>query len=214
LPSAGEFFLMFLIFAVVYWVIRHFGPHAQAGFGIGMRIMQSIFLPVMAVAFAAAPIAGQNFGAGLAERVRYTFRDAALICSALMLVMTLLTQWRPEVLLAPFTNDPQALAYGADYLRIASWNFVASGVVFTCSSMFQGLGDTRPSLFASASRLLTFAAPAIWMANQPWLTLHAIWILSVVSVYLQMLFCLLLLRHQLRVKLKGLTPRAAPALAA
>ncbi|MBI3438503.1 MAG: MATE family efflux transporter, partial [Proteobacteria bacterium] len=28
LPSAGEFILMFVIFTVVYWVIRHFGPHA------------------------------------------------------------------------------------------------------------------------------------------------------------------------------------------
>src|SRR5262249_31401089 len=126
LPSAGEFILMFVIFAVVYWVIRHFGPHAQAGFGVGMRIMQSIFLPVMAVAFAAAPIAGQNFGAGLGERVRATFRDASLICSALMLAMTLFTQWRPEMLLAPFTSDHEALAVAADYLRIASWNFVAS----------------------------------------------------------------------------------------
>lgn len=210
LPSAGEFLLMFAIFTVVYWVIRGFGPHAQAGFGVGMRIMQATFLPVMAVAFAAAPIAGQNFGAGLADRVRYTFRDAALICSALMLLMTLFIQWRPEVLLAPFTSDPQALAVAADYLRIASWNFVASGVVFTCSSMFQGLGDTRPSLIASGSRLLTFAAPAIWLANHPGVTLHTFWLLSVASVYLQMLLALVLLRHQLKVKLNGLTPRAAP----
>ncbi|MBS0385275.1 MAG: MATE family efflux transporter [Proteobacteria bacterium] len=218
LPAAGEFILMFVIFAVVYWVIRHFGPHAQAGFGVGMRIMQSIFLPVMAVAFAAAPIAGQNFGAGLAERVRYTFRDAALICAALMLVMTLFTQWRPEMLLAPFTSDAQALAYAADYLRIVSWNFVASGVVFTCSSMFQGLGDTRPSLLASASRLLTFMAPAIALAVSGGLdvfgmhvpfTLHTIWILSVASVYLQMLLAVALLRRQLKVKLKDLAPRAA-----
>ena len=120
--------------------------------------------------------------------------------------MTLFIQWRPEVLLAPFTSDPQALAVAADYLRIASWNFVASGVVFTCSSMFQGLGDTRPSLIASASRLLTFAAPAIWLANRPGVTLHTFWLLSVTSVYLQMLLCLVLLRHQLKVKLEGPRP--------
>ena len=213
LPSAGEFFLMFVIFAVVYWVIRGFGPHAQAGFGVGMRIMQATFLPVMAVAFAAAPIAGQNFGAGLGDRVRYAFRDAALICSALMLLMTLFVQWRAQELLAPFTGDPQALAVAADYLRIASWNFVASGVVFTCSSMFQGLGDTRPSLIASASRLVTFVFPALWLRTQPGVTLHAFWILSVASVYLQMLLALVLLRHQLKIKLIGLAPATAPALA-
>ena len=128
-----------------------------------------------------------------------------------MLLMTLFTQWRPEMLLSPFTSDPQALAVAAEYLRIASWNFVASGVVFTCSSMFQGLGDTRPSLIASGSRLFTFAAPAIWLANQPGVTLHTFWLLSVASVYLQMLLALVLLRHQLKVKLNGLIPRTAPA---
>src|SRR4029078_13301026 len=106
------------------------------------------------------------------------------------------------------TSDPQALAVAADYLRIASWNFVASGVVFTCSSMFQGLGDTRPSLIASASRIVTFAFPALWLQSQPGVTLHTFWLLSVASVYLQMLLALVLLRNQLKVKLTGLTPRA------
>ncbi|MFZ2030671.1 MAG: MATE family efflux transporter [Vitreimonas sp.] len=214
LPSAAEFVLMFVIFTVVYVVIRGFGPHAQAGFGIGMRIMQSIFLPVMAVAFAAAPVAGQNFGAGRADRVRRTFRDAAIISGVLMFLLTLFAQWRAEVLLAPFSSDTQALAYAADYLHIASWNFVASGIIFCCSSMFQGLGDTRPSLIASGSRLITFAAPALFMAGKPGLTLHTIWLMSVASVYLQMLLSLVLLRHQLKVKLTGLTPRVAPEAAA
>ncbi len=64
LPAGGEFALMFIYMAVIYWIIRRFGADAQAGFGIGQRIMQSMFLPAMAVAFATAPIVGQNFGAG------------------------------------------------------------------------------------------------------------------------------------------------------
>ncbi|MFT3729437.1 MAG: MATE family efflux transporter [Terricaulis sp.] len=214
LPSAAEFVLMFVIFAVVYVVIRGFGEHAQAGFGVGMRIMQSIFLPVMAIAFAAAPVAGQNFGAGRADRVRMTFRDAAIISAVLMFLLTLFAQWRAETLLAPFTNDPQALAYAADYLHIASWNFVASGIIFTCGSMFQGLGDTRPSLIASASRLVTFAAPALYLASRPGLTLHTIWLMSVTSVYIQMFINLFMLRLQLRKKLKDLKPLEAPPVAA
>jgi putative MATE family efflux protein len=54
LPAGGEFALMFLYMAIIYWIIRRFGPDAQAGFGIGMRINQSLFLPAMAVAFATA----------------------------------------------------------------------------------------------------------------------------------------------------------------
>ena len=59
---------------------------------MGSRMMQAIFLPAMAIAFAAAPIAGQNFGAGHGARVRETFRTAILVGGALMLVLTLLCQ--------------------------------------------------------------------------------------------------------------------------
>ena len=48
---------------LVYVVSRPFGAAAQAGFGIGMRIVQACFLPVVALGFAVAPVAGQNFGA-------------------------------------------------------------------------------------------------------------------------------------------------------
>ena len=53
LPAGGEFFADVHLHGVIYWLIRHFGADAQAGFGVGSRVMQAIFLPAMAVAFAA-----------------------------------------------------------------------------------------------------------------------------------------------------------------
>jgi Na+-driven multidrug efflux pump len=55
LPAGGEFFVMFLTMGLMYWLIRGFGSEAQAGYGIGSRVMQSIFLPAMAVAFSPRP---------------------------------------------------------------------------------------------------------------------------------------------------------------
>ena len=62
LPAGGEFFLMFIYMAAIYWLIQPFGADAQAAFGLGSRVMQALFLPAMAIAFAAPAIAGQNFG--------------------------------------------------------------------------------------------------------------------------------------------------------
>ena len=59
---------------VVYMISRPFGAAAQAGFGIGMRIIQAGFMPVVALGFAVAPVAGQNFGARHPQRVRDTFQ--------------------------------------------------------------------------------------------------------------------------------------------
>lgn len=185
LPSALEFLLMFVIFATMYWAIRGFGAEAQAGFGIGGRIMQSIFLPAMAIAFASAPLAGQNFGAGRFDRVRATFRTTAIIGSALMMTLSLLCHIAPDAMARPFTNDPAVLAVSGEYLRVVSWSFVLNGLVMAASSVLQGMGDTRPSLLASSSRLLTFAAPALWLSCQPWATLDGFWYLSIASIAVQ-----------------------------
>ena len=66
-------------------------------------------------------------------------------------------------------------------LRIGSWNFVAVGIVFTNSSMFQGMGNTLPALLASATRLLTFVLPAAWLTTYPAFELQHLWWLSVIT---------------------------------
>ncbi len=193
LPAAGEFFMMFLLTYIAYVCIRRYGAQAQAGLGIGARVMQSIFLPTLAVSFAAAPIAGQNFGAGQRARVIRTFQLAAGIGVALMVALTVLCQIAPGVLVAPFTGDPAVASVSVQYLHVMSFGFVGFGLVMASSGMFQALGDTRPSFLASCSRLLTFAAPAIWLAGQPWATLLDFWRVSIASSALQAVLSLALL---------------------
>jgi putative MATE family efflux protein len=201
LPAGGEFGLMFVFAAIIYWCIRDFGAEAQAAFGIGGRIMQSIFLPAMAIAFAVAPVAGQNFGARRPDRVRQTFVTAALIETVVMMLMTVLCAWAPHVLIEPFTADPRVVAMGSEYLQIVAWNFVASGFIFCCSGMFQAMGNTWPSLLSSATRLVTFAIPAVWMSAQPGFQLKHLWYLSVATYAVQAVFSFLLVRRELRRKL-------------
>jgi putative MATE family efflux protein len=196
LPAGGEFALLFAYMAVIYWVIRGFGPEAQAGFGVGGRVMQAIFLPAMAIAFAAAPVAGQNMGAGLHERTRQTFRTAALMETAVMLLMVGLCQWRGDAIVGLFTSDPAVIAVSHEFLSIISLNFVAQGLIFTCSGMFQAMGNTVPAMISSASRIATFAGPAIWLSLRPGFALRHVWMLSVATVALQMVVSLLLLRRE------------------
>ncbi|MBL0172895.1 MAG: MATE family efflux transporter [Gemmatimonadaceae bacterium] len=197
-PPGGEFALMFMYTAVVYYVIRDFGAPAQAGYGIGSRVMQAIFMPVMAVAFSAAPLAGQNVGAGRMDRVRDTFRWAAIIGCVPMAVLTLLCQIRPEWPIGIFTKEAAVVAVGAEFLRVISWNFVATGLIFTASGMFQALGNTIPSLISSFSRMLTFALPALWMSTRAGFGLRQVWLLSVATVSVQAVLSILMLLRELR----------------
>ena len=197
LPAGGEFALIFVIHSTIYWSIQSFGASAQAGYGVGARVMQSIFLPAMAIAFAVAPIAGQNFGARHAGRVRATFRTAALSGATVMAALTLLCQWGPEHLVRGFAADPQVVRVGADYLRIMSWSFVGIGLIFTCSGLFQAIGNTWPALMSGVARMLVLVLPMAWLSTLPGVQLEQFWHLSVATIVLQTLFSLWLLRREL-----------------
>jgi putative MATE family efflux protein len=208
LPAGGEFALMFIYMAVVYFVIADFGAAAQAGFSIGGRVMQSVFLPAMAIAFAAGPIAGQNFGAGLHDRVRETLAKAVLLSSVVMVGVTLFLNWRPDVLVAFFTEEVASIEVGAEFLQIISLNFVAQGIIFTCSGMFQGLGNTRPALLSSGARIALFVPLAVLLRAQDGFTIIQLWYLSVATVFAQAVFSYYLLHRQFR---SSLNPRVADA---
>jgi putative MATE family efflux protein len=214
LPAGGEFALMFVYMAVIYWVISDFGAAAQAGFGIGSRIMQSIFMPAMAIAFAAGPIAGQCFGANQGSRVRETFAKALLLNTVVMVLVTVFLQWRPDLLVAFFTPEAEAQAVGATFLRVISWTFIAQGIVFTCSGVFQGLGNTIPAMLSSGIRLAVFVPLAVWLSAQPDFHLDQVWLLSVATVWLQAGVSYLLMRQQFKRRLVDGPRPAAPVAAA
>ena len=198
LPAGGEFAMMFIFMAVVYYVLRDFGAAAQAGFGIGQRVLGLIHMPALAVALAAGPIAGQNFGAGNGARVRDTFVKSALIVTIVMLGFMALAQLKPDLLLGGFSNDRETMEIAHLFLRIISFNMVAQGLIFTCSSMFQGLGNTKPVLLSSATRVFTYSLPAILLSTRPGFRIEYVWYLSVAATTFQAALSLWLLRREFR----------------
>ena len=119
-----------------------------------------------------------------------------------MIGLTLLCQWRPEWLAAPFSTDPRVLEVATVFLTLVSWNFVASGLTFVCSGMFQGMGNTLPALVSTGTRLLTFVGPVFWLASRPGFKIEHVWYLSVATVSIQALVSLLLLRRELGRRLR------------
>jgi putative MATE family efflux protein len=196
LPAGGEFALMAVYMVLVYDIVRPFGSAAQAGFGIGVRVVQALFLPVVAIAFATAPVAGQNYGARLGDRVRQSFYTAAAMSSAFMLALTLLCRLAPEPLVRFFNADPAVVAHGAEYLRIVCFTFLAGGIVFVSSSVFQGMGNTLPPLFSSTLRLVLFAVPAYAISRQPSFQLRQVWYVAVAAVAVQLATNLWLLHRE------------------
>ena len=211
LPAGAEFAFMAVYLMIVYVVSRPFGAAAQAGFGIGIRIIQACFLPVVALGFAVGPVAGQNFGARKADRVRQTFRTGAALAAGAMFVLALMVWLAAGPMVGVFSSDPQVIAVGEEYLHIIAFNFVASGIVFVSSSMFQAMGNTIPSLITSAARIAIVAVPVLLLAQSPGFTLRWIWYISAGAVVVQLAMNLWLLQREFRVRLNFDTMVKTPA---
>jgi putative MATE family efflux protein len=70
LPAGLQFFLISVVVGAILAAMKPHGPEWTATAGGGFRVMQQTFLPLVAIASAAAAISGQNLGAGLPDRVR------------------------------------------------------------------------------------------------------------------------------------------------
>jgi Na+-driven multidrug efflux pump len=174
--------------------------------------MQAGFMPAVALSFALAAVVGQNYGAGQSARVREAFLEGVKLNVGFMLVFTVISQLCGGWLVARFSSETAVVSVGAEYLHLVAFNYVSSGLIMVAAGVFQGLGNTLPSLLASASRLITFFVPVFWLARQPHFSLQQVWLTSMASVNLQMVLVMLLLRRELGRRLPS--PAAAVPVAA
>jgi putative MATE family efflux protein len=211
LPTGGEIALLFLLPVLILYVIREFGASSQAGYSIGLRITQSILLPGMSTAVAVAPLVGQNTGAAHGARVIEVFRKAMLLGGSIMLATSILVYTGSRTLVDFFNVDASASEVAVVFLRITSFAFVAQAVVATCSSVFQGLGNTRPSLISSGIYFVTLSSAVLLLSARPTFRVEHVWYLIVGALMLQAIISLLLLRAELKERLLITTCEGAPS---
>lgn len=185
LPAGAEFGMMAVYFAFAMAVLQPFGSEAQAAFGIGMRWMQLGVMGGLALSFAAAAVAGQNFGAGRGDRVRETVRQAATIGLMLSGLFCGAYLAMPTTLIGFFTEDPEVLAIGVEMLNIVSWNLLASAMVFVMSGTFSGLGHTVQPLAASVVRYIIVIGVTLAMIAAGLFKIRMIWELQLVATLIQ-----------------------------
>ncbi|MEO6102553.1 MAG: MATE family efflux transporter [Pseudoxanthomonas sp.] len=185
LPAGAEFVLIFAYTAIAYLFLERFGPSAQAGYGIGSRLIQSLFLPAIAISQAAAAIAGQNVGARQPGRVLQTLEAALLWAGLPMLVLALVLRTFPALFAGPFSHDAATLDRATEYLQIAAWTMVLGGLNLVLSSFFQALGNTLPSLVANATRIGIFTIVGLGLSHQVDFQIRDLWVLSLAASAVQ-----------------------------
>jgi putative MATE family efflux protein len=194
LPACGEVILLFVFTSIGYWAIRDLGSETQAAFGVVIRILQVLYLPVLAISFALVPLAGQNLGAAQFARAVEAFRVAILVNVSLGILLALICVSYPAIFVDALAPEGAAASMASQILGTLAWTLVPFAIVLPCSTAFQALGNTVPSFVSSCIRLAAFAIPLLLLPVEQETSLRLMLDLTVWTLVLQAVVSLAWLR--------------------
>ena len=126
-------------FFVINSYVAQYGQSAVAGYGAALRIEQIVLLPTIALNMATLTLVGQSAGANNFDRLQETVRTAFRYMVLAMGTGTILMLFIPEPLMSFFSDDPEIIAQGVGYLRVAGFITVAYGTIHLLAGSLQGM---------------------------------------------------------------------------
>ncbi|MGB5751143.1 MAG: MATE family efflux transporter [Desulfobacterales bacterium] len=196
-PSGMNHFLLAANLMITYRVISSYGTAALASIGIGFRILQGIYIPVIAVASAMAAIVGQNYGARKFPRIQGTLWIAWLISMIFMIGCTAICLLYPYTFISIFSSNAEVIQFGVIYLRIFAIGFVMVGTIMVASTAFQGLGKTYPSLVGAVADNALFAGLVFTLPVYFSWGIQSVWWIKLATTAAETVVVALWLRHEL-----------------
>ncbi|MDR1651068.1 MAG: MATE family efflux transporter [Synergistaceae bacterium] len=164
------FFTMFISrFAAAY------GAGAIAVYRIGSQIESLCWLTGMGISTSVAAFVGQNYGAGLWERILGCCRIALKSFIPWGIFVTVLLNTAGRSIFGLFLPDGSLLDVGASFLRIISCCQVTACLEAVASGTFRGLGRTIPPSGVSAV-CNALRVPLAYALSQTGLGLDGIWV--------------------------------------
>ncbi len=118
-----------------------------------IQFVQNMFL--MAATAAGAILGAQYWGKGDRETVRSLFNMMLRWCGVISLVFFSACEFCPEVLMRLFSHDPEIIGIGSDYLRIAGWSYLITGVSQCYLTAMKVTDHVTPSAWISSSAVVS-----------------------------------------------------------
>jgi putative MATE family efflux protein len=138
---------------VLTWIMIPFGTAPLAAHNVLSRVEMFVNTPGMGLGTAAGVLVGQNLGAKQPQRAaRSGWLAAAMVSGIMLLCAVAIFIWAKQII-SIFNTDPQMVATGASFLRIAAAGYLAMGINNILSSNISGAGDTLPPMLISLGRL-------------------------------------------------------------
>jgi len=154
LPFGAQMCLLNFSNLFIVRLVNSYGVTASAALGAGARITNVLVVPMLAIGNAASTMVGQNLGAGHLERAGSAARWAVCYALTFSAITTTLTLLLPTSLISLFTDDPEVLQIGVQYLTTLAWCYAGHALHSGFNAAILGAGLTLYSLAATGVEAL------------------------------------------------------------
>lgn len=137
-----------------------------AGFGAAVRIEQIALLPALGLSTATLTISGQNFGAGLFERIEEVMKKSIFAGVGMMMIGAVIIFPLAEVLISIFNSDPEVVKAGAQYLRIEVIAFPTYVILGILLAVMQGIKKPIFAVYIGLYRQIIMPIPLFYFLGE------------------------------------------------
>lgn len=131
----------------VQYNINGFGEDAVAAFAIYFKAENLIYLPILAFGQAMITFTGQNYGAGLKERIRKGVISCNLLSMGVTAVISAIVLLLGRQILGLFSDDLAVIEEGLKIIRVSFPFYFLYAVLEVTGAVVRGIGKTTQSMF-------------------------------------------------------------------
>lgn len=155
LPTGLQMSIISISDMTLQAVINTYGTTMIVAYGVCMKVEGLGFQLADAIGSSLGTFTGQNVGAGDFARVRKGVRSAYLmnvVCYGVFCPVVFLCA---GPIMEAFTQTPDAIRFGVEYMRIFTGFFIAGGILVVYHNILRASGDVSVTVLMGMSEVVT-----------------------------------------------------------
>ncbi|HZJ56858.1 MAG TPA: MATE family efflux transporter [Clostridia bacterium] len=188
LPAGIQNLLFSLASMTLQGLINGYGEKFIAGFNGANKIDAFAFLPLVSFSVAITTYVGQNVGARQMDRVNRGVKSALLMSTIISILMAVVLLPSGNLLMRLFTQDPEVIHAGIEYLKRVLPFYTMLGAVFILNGALRGAGEAFVPMVGSLISMWLARVPAAYIlahyfgGNNLYLSYPVGWFIGIIIV--------------------------------
>ena len=141
---------------ILFYFVSLYSDVAAGGYGAGVRFEQLFLLPIIGLNTSTLALVGQNYGALKFERIKEIYDKTIVIGITAMIIGGTIIYLLSGNVMGFFTDDPEQIYYGSQYLKIAAFIGPVYPIFFISGALFQGLKKAHYQTAINLLRMIIF----------------------------------------------------------